>query len=366
MVGAGCFGASLAHRLAGDGWDVTLVEQERPGHPAASSGGPSRLIRCAHGADAWYTRSARRARELWRALEEESSRRLFLEVGVVWFARSAEGWEAAARDTLAAEGIPVEPLDPTDCAHLFPSFGADDLELALWEPEAGVLLASSCVEALADRAVARGATLVRGRAEPRGRAVVVGGRALEADHVVWACGAWLALLFPELVDLRVTRQEVAFFEPPPGWSSPPLPGWVDFAESWYGCGAIGDRGMKVASDADGPPASPHDPLGEISAAAEQRARDYLAQRFPALADAPRARSGACRYEATGDAEFIAAPHPEHQAVWLLGGGSGHGFKHGPALAEHVQALLEGRAQPDARFGLHPRGPRRALRTAAQG
>jgi glycine/D-amino acid oxidase-like deaminating enzyme len=366
VVGAGCFGASLAHRLAGEGWDVVLVERERPGHPESSSGGPSRLIRCAHGGDAWYTRSARRARELWLDLERESGRRLMLDVGVAWFAHEAGAFEDDAMRLLAEEGIPAEWLDPGDCGGLFPSFDGTGLERILWEPEAGVLLAASCVEALAEQAVARGARLVRGRAVPSAGTVRVGDRTLEADHVVWACGAWLGALFPDLVDLRVTRQEVAFFEAPAGWTSPPLPGFVDFAQSWYGCGAIADRGVKVASDADGPSTTADEPLGEISAAAERRARDYVTRRFPALAGTATARSGVCRYEATGDAEFIAAAHPEHPGVWLLGGGSGHGFKHGPALAEHVHSLLAGTAAPEPRLGLSRRGPRRALRTAPQG
>lgn len=58
VVGAGVFGASLAHTLARCDWDVTLVEAHAPGHARASSGGESRLLRYAHGADRWHTRLA--------------------------------------------------------------------------------------------------------------------------------------------------------------------------------------------------------------------------------------------------------------------------------------------------------------------
>ncbi|HEX2291665.1 MAG TPA: FAD-dependent oxidoreductase, partial [Gaiellaceae bacterium] len=110
VVGAGIFGASLAHRLARDGWDVTLLERHEPGHDRAASGDQSRLIRYSHGADVWYARSARRARELWRELEAETGRELLVECGVAWFGRGEDGWEAESERVLRREGVPVERL----------------------------------------------------------------------------------------------------------------------------------------------------------------------------------------------------------------------------------------------------------------
>ena len=85
VVGAGVFGGSLALRLVSSGWDVTLVEQYPPGHVRAASGGESRLIRFSHGDNAWYTRSARRALDLWRELERETGTELLVPSGVAWF-----------------------------------------------------------------------------------------------------------------------------------------------------------------------------------------------------------------------------------------------------------------------------------------
>ena len=87
VVGAGVFGAALADRLAGDGWQVTLLDRDEPGHGRAESGGESRLLRFSHGAEAWYARSAWRARELWRELDPD----LLVESGLVWFARREHG-----------------------------------------------------------------------------------------------------------------------------------------------------------------------------------------------------------------------------------------------------------------------------------
>ena len=367
VVGAGIFGASLAHRLAGEGWEVLLVDRDEPGHPRAESGGESRLIRSSHGADAWYARSARRARELWRALEEETGRELLVEAGLVWLAHREDGWEADSERVLRAEGIPVERLAPDSLHELFPSIRTDDLAFALHEPEAGILRARDCTRALAEAAVARGARLELGEAAvPDGRAVAVGGRRLEADLVVWSCGAWLARLFPQLVTLRITEQGLFFAAAPPEWSTPPLPGFVDYDGAAYGLGALDGHGVKIGSDLDGsdfePDAWPRTP----PAASERVAREVLRARFPALAEALFVESASCHYSLTADTHFIAAPHPEHDSVWIVGGGSGHGFKHGPAFAELLLDQIEGRTEPDPRFALGARLVDRSLRTAGSG
>src|SRR5688572_17141978 len=166
IVGAGTFGASLAWLLARAGEPVTLVDQFEPGDRRATSGGETRLIRCSHGPDADYTAMARRARGLWRELEAESGEELMVECGVAWFAHGPHGWEAASERTLAEQGIPVERLDVAEAARLFPSFGGDDVEFVLLEPEAGVLRAQRAVRTLAARAAAHGATIIRGKAQP--------------------------------------------------------------------------------------------------------------------------------------------------------------------------------------------------------
>jgi sarcosine oxidase len=366
IVGAGVFGSSLARQLAIDGWEVTLVEQESPGWAGSSSGGESRLVRFAHGTDSWYTRSAWHARDLWRAIDPT----LLTGCGLAWFAYGEQGWEADSLATMRAEGIPAERLEPAEAAELFPSLGTDDLTWVLYEPDACVVLASRACGVLVEQAREAGAQIVRARAEPAGGRVhlqrdeasnvCVADDLLEADHVIWACGPWLPKLFPTHVHVRPTLQEVVFFEAGDEWAT--APGWVDYDRSLYGHGNLRGYGFKAASDAAGDTVDP-DALGDLGGATEAVIRSYLAQRFPALRDAPVRSRRPCPYELTADTHFVAAPLPEHPHVWLLGGGSGHGFKHGPALAERMAAWLAGDRPPDPRFALGPRKLDRSLRTA---
>jgi glycine/D-amino acid oxidase-like deaminating enzyme len=363
VCGAGVFGASVADRLARSGWDVTLVEPFTPGHVRAGSGGESRLIRCAHGEDPWHARLAARAAVLWDELDDT----IRVPAGVAWFAQREDGWEAASERTLRAEGIAVERLDLQQAASLFPSLRCDDLAFVLWEPGAGILRARDGVRALVQRALDHGARLVHARARPDGRAVLLddGAQRLEADVVVWACGAWLPGLYPELLgDLRITQQDVFFFGADAAWTTPGVPGWVDYDAAAYGLGDLDGRGVKVSPDVEGPPIDAEHGRRVPLPANEHAARAYLEHRFPALARAPLVFTRTCHYEITTDTRFILAPHPEHDGhVWLLGGGSGHGFKHGPALAELVEGWIERRQDPDARFALGPREAATALRTA---
>jgi glycine/D-amino acid oxidase-like deaminating enzyme len=358
VVGAGVFGASLARRCAHSGWRVTLVEAVSPGHVRAGSGDESRLIRCGHGHDEWHARSARRAWELWHDIDPS----LVVGSGLLWLAHRDDGWEAASERTLRALGIPCERVDP---APWFPSFAGEDVRWALHEPEAGILRARRAVGVLVRQAVDAGAQLVLARARPEGAAVALeDGRRLEADRVVWACGAWLGPLFPGVVSLRVTQQDVFYYGAGADWRTPGVPGWVDYDAAAYGLGDLDGRGVKVCSDAEGPPFDAEHGDRVALAEHERRARDLLTRRFPGLAGAPLVGTRTCQYELTADTRFVVAPHPDHgDRVWLLGGGSGHGFKHGPALAETVERWIAGDELPDPRFALGPRAGDTALRTA---
>jgi sarcosine oxidase len=365
IVGAGTFGASLAWRLARAGTRVTLVDQFEPGDRRATSGGETRLIRCAHGADADYTAMARRAMSLWRELEEESGEELVVESGLAWFAHGEDGWEADSERAMRAQGIPCERLSVAEAAQRYPSFRGDDLAFVLYEPEAGAVRAQRAVQALAARAAAHGAAIVRGRAQVSGSDAVVDGSRLAGDAIVWACGAWLAGLFPGLVPLAVTRQELLFVDGGPAWRAPGVPAWVDYDRAMYGTADLDGLGVKAALDVEGPPLDPDAEL-DGEPATEPAVRAYLRDRFPALEHAPLAEVRACRYELTPDSNFIAARHPHDERVWLVGGGSGHGFKHGPAMAERVAAAIAGGDPLPARFGLGTRAPARSFRTAGSG
>jgi sarcosine oxidase len=348
VVGAGVFGVSTARELGRRGWNVRVVEQYTPGDVRSGSGGDTRLLRFSHAEAEWYTLLARRALELWRELEAETGVQLFEPVGLAWFETGDDDFTRRSEQTLLRLGIPCERLTPEESRRLYPSLGLDDLRSTLFEPEAGVLYAR-----LATRLLARGLPVETARATPAD--------APAADVVVWACGAWLPRLFPELVEQRISRRDIFYVGVDGAWSG--TPAFCDYAGPFYGHGELGGLGLEIAWDGAGAEVDP-DVLERLpDPEARAHARGYLARRFPALADAPLVGTRVCQYDITSDTHFLFDRHPERDGWWLLGGGSGHGFKHGPALAEYVADCVEARREPERFHALGPREGHAGLRTA---
>jgi sarcosine oxidase len=380
VVGAGVMGAWTALQAHRRGWRTTLVDAFGAGSSRATSGDETRIIRASHGADPFYARWSREAREAWIALGEAIGERLFVPAGALWLAHADDGFEATSERTLRELGVPVERLSPAAIAARWPQLAADDLAFAVFEPEAGLLMARRGVAAVARRFRAEGGQFELAWAIPgrrRGRrleSVVSGGASFRGDQFVFAAGPWLPRLFPDVVGelIRVTKQDVVFVGPPPGdgrFAADALPCWIDYGAAFYGIPAVDGRGMKLAPDRYGPVFDPSNGERLVDPESVRLARRYLSRRFPDLANAPVIETRVCQYETTPDSHFVIDRHPELDNVWLVGGGSGHGFKHGPVIGRHVVGRLDGAdpAPGEERFGLgHVRVPQATVRTGADG
>ena len=163
-------------------------------------------------------------------------------------------------------------------------------------------------------------------------------------------------IFPETVGrlIQPTKQGIFFFGPPAGdlrFTDAHLPVWGDHGKRFfYGIPGSGRRGFKVADDTRGSAFDPTTGERMVSQATLKRVREYLAFRFPAMKDAPLIETRVCQYEQTPDSNFIVDRHPRMENVWLLGGGSGHGFKHGPALGELMAELIVKDGERQMPFG----------------
>ncbi len=360
VVGAGCFGAWTAWSLRQKGLHVLLVDQYGPGNARSSSGGESRVIRMGYGPDELYTRFSLRSLAAWKRVFESAAEPLFVETGVLWMARAGDRYAADTLTTLQRTGIRHERLAAEDLRKRYPQMSLDADVWGLLEPESGALLARRAVEAVVNEAVRAGAEYrLATVSSPRGRGrleVLPGVEDTRAETFVFACGPWLPKVFPEMLGERIfpTRQEVFFFGCPPGddrFSGPRLPAWIDFGAEIYGLPDLEGRGFKVAPDRHGEPFDPDRGERLVSAESVARVRAFLARRFPALADAPLLETRVCQYENTSNGDFLIDRHPEIPNVWLVGGGSGHGFKHGPAVGEYVAERIQGGGPGEPRFSL---------------
>jgi glycine/D-amino acid oxidase-like deaminating enzyme len=388
VVGAGVMGAWTAYwarsggAAPGDGGGatrtVTLLDAWGAGHLRATSSDEHRIIRSAHGDDPFYARWARRSLELWQRAEEEWQVSLFERTGVLWFSAAEESWEAESERTLAHLGIPAEHLAPDEIAHRWPGIDPAGVAFGLHEPEAGFLWARRGVQAATAAFQGAGGTYalagVRPGREAGGRLLDVvdqDGRRWSAGAFVFAAGPWLPKLFPDVCGplVTVTRQPVFYVGPGVGdarFRSETMPAWSDDAGGCYGIPASDDRGI----DRVGPRFDPSNGERLPDPDDLRLARAFLARRFPDLAGRPVLESRVCQYESTPDSHFLIDRHPAWANAWLVGGGSGHGFKHGPRIGEYVVGRLDGLPEGaqdgdgEARFRVGPRDPRRGPHLAS--
>jgi sarcosine oxidase len=362
VVGAGVFGAWTALALALRGKRVALLEAYGPGHSRSSSGDESRIIRMGYGGDEIYTRWSRRSLHLWKelfaAVRDEP---LFEETGVLWLAEAGNASLAATREVLTRCEVKFTELGSAELSKKYPQINFAGIENAIYEPESGVLMARRSVAAVVAVGRKMGVEYQTAQAlGPKGSREIShletsAGKTFAASQFVFACGAWLGKLFPDVLGERIfpTRQAAFYIGVPAGderFSPPELPTFLFKSDESYGMPNLESRGLKIALDRHGEPVDPDTQSRVVTASELERIRNYVAYRFPALADAPVVETRVCQYENTSSGDFLVDRHPDMPNVWLVGGGSGHGFKHGPALGEYVAARLSA-AAGEPRFSL---------------
>ncbi|HEY6391784.1 MAG TPA: FAD-dependent oxidoreductase [Bryobacteraceae bacterium] len=370
VIGAGVFGAWIAYRLRRSGRSVALLDAYGPANSRASSGDESRILRMGYAAEEIYTRWAMRSRQLWiEFFESVGQPELFVPTGALWTPPPGDLGIAQTMAAFERCGAPFEFLKPAELPARFPQFAFSSERIGIFEPWAGALYARRAVRAVVEEAVRNGVDYFRDAAEaPDGGEVrTKSGNVVRAGAFVYACGPWLPQIFPEILEgrIRVTRQEVFYFGPPAGnrqFAPPAMPAWIDFSSGRgeYVVPDLENRGLKVGFDRHGPAFDPD--FGERIARYGAEVRTFVAERFPALAGAPIVESRVCQYENTGNGDFLIDRHPQLENVWLAGGGSGHGFKHGPMVGEYVTGLLDGAVEVEPRFSLDTksREPRRSV------
>ena len=362
VIGAGVFGAWTATHLSRAGHRVTLIDAWGPAHSRASSGGESRLTRGAYGKDAIYTKMALDSLGEWKALSETSGLPIFHECGVLFFFPTGEPY---FRDSVAAHrqlGLATEVLTQAEMARRFPMIDFAGISIGMLEPQFGALMARRSVQTLVAQFVRDGGTYVIGLVKPPGTAfsqISLGnGERIAADRYVFAAGSWLPKLFPHVIGHRITptRQEIFFFAAPAGdprFAPGAMPCWADFnhGDMFYGFPDIEARGVKFAHDVHGPVVDPDTQDRRPTEAALSEVIAFRDRRFPLLKDAPLTEARVCQYENSSNGDFLIDFHPQRENVLLVGGGSGHGFKHGPEVGRYAAARLFGSIEPEPRFSL---------------
>jgi monomeric sarcosine oxidase len=347
VVGGGVMGLAAGGALAGRGVDVTVLERFAVGHEWASSHGLTRAIRHEYGSRAIYTRMVARSLDLWDELARETRRRLYTETGVLSLGQASDGETLAGYEIMRANGLPVELLAPDDCRQRFPMFDPSGYDAITYNPRGGMLYASECLLALADRLRARGGALREGArvarvaADGGGASVTLdNGTVLAADRVVVTAGPWIHDILPGLaLPVQATRQQVCYLAglPPEQFAIGTFPVFLAGLE-YYGFPILPESGwLKLGEHIPGPSVDPNIPY-ETDLEQVERVRAFLRRVIPSAADGELALIDRCMYDRTPDEHFILDRYPGEERIVIGSGFSGHGFKFGVLIGELLAAL----------------------------
>jgi len=326
VVGAGVNGLATARALVRRGVGVTIYEQFELDNRRGSSHGASRIFRLSYPEVEWV-RLAQEALPLWRELEAESGEQLLQLNGIIEFVRrEGEGSQSA----LEASGAAVEVLDPDEVARRFPMVAAPHDAKAVFQADAGIVLAAKARHAFLAGARAGGARLREDRRVDRLDD-------LDEDVVVVTAGAWAKpLLAAEGIELDVvaTSETVCFFRLE---SDRPTPSLVDFKPGGLGHGTYAladpDYGLKLGIHMSGRQLDPDAPVGPDPELVEQM-RGTAARYFPSAEPEP-VRVDTCLYTTTEDESFVLE---RHGRIVVGSACSGHGFKFAPVVGERLADL----------------------------
>jgi glycine/D-amino acid oxidase-like deaminating enzyme len=271
-----------------------------------------------------------------------------------------DAFERGSVKMLRAANIPFRELSAAQMKKRWSQINFEAVEWGIFEPECGYLDARASCRAVVDAFMAAGGKYRESTVETDGlesgslHALVLSDHSkIKADAFVFACGAWLGKLFPRAVGnlVRATKQEVFFFGSPAGdnrFTDEAMPVWADHRGRFrYGIPGSDRRGFKIADDTRGPEFDPTNGERVISPTSLRDMHEYVSFRFPALKGAPLLETRVCQYEQTPDSDFIIDRHPNQENLWIMGGGSGHGFKHGPAIGEMMAGLILEHRAPQA-------------------
>ena len=398
VVGAGAWGGWTALNLRRRGARVTLVDAYGAGNSRASSGDETRGVRSSYGDRAsgeLWSLWAHEAALRWAEFEDEHARdfgtKFFHKTGDIILRVAEEPFVTKTIEHWKTHGIAHEIMKVDDVQKRWPVFNVDDITVAVYETDAGVVRARYATQAVAAIAEREGVERVIGRVKPgkivdgkMDGVVLDDGTVIRGDSYVFAVGPWLRKLFPEQFEnrIRIPLGYVCYYGVPEGdnrFTYPNLPSWNFSGVTGWATLPVDNRGFRsrgslarptpaagTAQGASGSsstsssstsgstqrsnttPVDPaqQDPDTSVRWATPERiegSRRFIERRFPLLANAPLVETRACHYDSSINRDFIIDNLPNTSNAWIAGAGQAEGFKFGPVVGEYIAQRVLGEA-----------------------
>ncbi len=347
VVGGGVMGNWTALNLREMGLSVVLIDQYSPGNSKSSSKGEIRGMRITYGENEHEMLWARDACELWKMRQAEFGTDMFYQCGALSFRREWTARNRAERALFDKHEVPYEVLQYDELMRRWPQAPPPSEEyFGFYHPWGGVLSPRDANLAVVTSFKKKGGRVLLGKAAPGARAggklqtvTLSSGETVSAGAFVFALGAWLPKVFPDVMTDKLSVRKAGYYMigTPPGdnrFSVPNLP------NTGIGLPSINGAGFGLLIS----PSHPVNPdtFEHLPTAEEQdKARQTVATRFPALKDQPIISAWTCQTDYSVDGQCIFDLHPEMDNAWLAGGGSWHAFKIGPVIGDYLAHRVVG-------------------------
>jgi len=356
VVGGGINGTSITFNLAKRGVKVALVEKTFiAGGPTGRS---SAIIR-QHYSNEVTARMALRSLRVFQNFHDVVGGECdFRPTGFMLGAR-AEDLEALKANVALQQsvGINTRIVSAEEIKEIEPFISLEGLVAAAYEPESGYADPASTANAYARRAKELGATLMLNTRAlsiniEKGRitGLTTDKGSLAAGAVVVAAGPWSPqLINPTGVELPVeaSRHQVCLYKWPTEFDYGVV--YADFVECIYMRPETGNLtlvGSIEPEEAEDRVTDP-DHLDEgVDFETVSHFAERVAHRYPRMEEGEYASGYSALYDITPDWHAVLDELPSASGLYCAAGGSGHGFKLGPAVGEMMAELIVNGKKPD--------------------
>jgi glycine/D-amino acid oxidase-like deaminating enzyme len=333
IIGAGATGCAAARFLAKSGHEVDVYEQFTLGHDRGSSHGTSRIIRRTY-PDAYYVQLMAEAYPLWYELQAEAGAEIYRESGFLIFGSPNHPWMRDAKKSLLENHVAFWEMGSIEATRKFGGIHMDLDEVAIFQPEAGILLADKVLQAQVQIARAHGARFLentRANIDETGR--IDGER---YDAIAICAGPWIGDFVN--VGLKAYLQTFAYFEAPVG----EVPAWVEASDDlFYGFPNYG-RGFKVGRHRYGPEVNPNQ-MRSLDTEALRQISECAHFRLGAKNDPTETFS--CIYTVETSEDFRIGKLDCDVPIYFVSACSGHGFKFTIWFGKLICDMIEGIRNP---------------------
>ena len=348
VIGLGSIGSMALWQASRISGSVVGFETASPGHGRSAVGGDTRLFRMIFRGDPGLYPIMKRSRALWAELEAETGQDILTRCGGLSIGAADGPYITSVLETTRVTGAEHSVLTRQNMAERYPQHNLHHDDVAIFDPNAGVLRTDRAVTAAVSAAQDNGATVhtntpIEGIEEtPEGVLITSAGRSWTFENVIITSGGWSRHFMPDYLKAQTQTKRLIltwFVAKDSARFSParfPVFCGVHPDRAMYGAPAVDGVTVKATLDGGGRPTPDPDAVPrDLTAAEIQETTETVTGFLPGL-NPSIIRADAFPELFTADGHPLLGPLNEGSRIYIATGFSGGGFKNATGFG-HIAA-----------------------------